>query len=209
VPTLLQLDSSADLTSSRSRALTAAVAEAWRARGPAYGVVVRDLHLEQLPHLRTPAQHWPPRLRGAAIVPDDLEELQRSVLDELIAADAVVIGAPMYNYSMPSTLKAWVDLIHVPGVTAPFDQPTQPLAGRPVVIATARGAVYDPGTRTESWDHVIPPLQLVLGEGLGMTVHVVATSRTLADRVADLGRMRADEEFQSALTRAAWLGANI
>jgi FMN-dependent NADH-azoreductase len=69
--------------------------------------------------------------------------------------------------------------------------------------------VYDPGTRTESWDHVIPPLQLVLGEGLGMTVHVVATSRTLADRVADLGRMRADEEFQSALTRAAWLGANI
>jgi FMN-dependent NADH-azoreductase len=120
-----------------------------------------------------------------------------------------VIGAPMYNYSMPSTLKAWVDLIHVPGVTAPFDQPTQPLAGRPVVIATARGAVYDPGTRTESWDHVIPPLQLVLGEGLGMTVHVVATSRTLADRVADLGRMRADEEFQSALTRAAWLGANI
>ena len=209
MPTLLQLDSSADLTSSRTRALTAAVADAWRGRGSAYQVVVRDLHVEQLPHLRTPAQHWPPRLRGTEIVPDDLDELQRSVLEELMAADVVVIGAPMYNYSMPSTLKAWVDLIHVPGVTAPFDEPTQPLAGRPVVIATARGAVYDPGTRTENWDHVIPPLELVLGEGLGMTVHVVATSRTLADRVPDLGQVQAHEEYQSALTQAAWLGANL
>jgi FMN-dependent NADH-azoreductase len=209
VPTLLQLDSSADLTGSRTRALTASVADAWRERGPAHQVVVRDLHVDQLPHLRIPAQHWPARLRGDAIVPDDLEELQRIVLEELMAADAVVIGAPMYNYSMPSTLKAWVDLIHVPGVTAPFDEQTQPLAGRPVVIATARGAAYDPGTRTENWDHVIPPLQLVLGEGLGMTVHVVATSRTLADRVPDLEQARADEEFQSALSQAAQLGARI
>jgi FMN-dependent NADH-azoreductase len=209
VPTLLQLDSSADLTGSRTRALTAAVADAWRERGPAHQVVVRDLHVDQLPHLRTPAQHWPVRLRGDASVPDDLEELQRVVLKELMAADAVVVGAPMYNYSMPSTLKAWVDLIHVPGVTAPFDEQTQPLAGRPVVIATARGAAYDPGTPTENWDHVIPPLQLVLGEGLGMTVHVVATSRTLADRVPDLGPARADEEFRSALSQAARLGAEI
>lgn len=209
MPTLLQLDSSADLTGSRTRALTASVADAWRERSPAHRVVVRDLHVDQLPHLRTPAQHWPARLRGDAIVPDDLEELQRIVLEELMAADAVVIGAPMYNYSMPSTLKAWVDLIHVPGVTAPFDEQTQPLAGRPVVIATARGAAYDPGTRTENWDHVIPPLQLVLGEGLGMTVHVVATSRTLADRVPDLEQARADEEFQSALSQAAQLGARI
>jgi FMN-dependent NADH-azoreductase len=209
VPTLLQLDSSADLTGSRTRALTAAVADAWRERGPGHQVVIRDLHVDQLPHLRTPAQHWPARMRGDESVPDDLEQLQRIVLEELMAADAVVIGAPMYNYSMPSTLKAWVDLIHVPGVTAPFDEQTQPLAGRPVVIATARGAAYDPGTPTENWDHVIPPLQLVLGEGLGMTVHVVATSRTLSDRVPDLGPARADAEFRSALSQAASLGAEI
>jgi FMN-dependent NADH-azoreductase len=209
VPTLLQLDSSADLTNSRTRALTAATATAWRKRGSDYQVVVRDLHSDPLPHLRTPAQHWPARLRGAATVPDDLEELQRSVLEELMAADAVVIGAPMYNYSMPSTLKAWVDLIHVPGITAPFDEPTQPLAGRPVVIVTARGAAYDPGTRTESWDHVVPPLQLVLGEGLGMTVHLVATSRTLADRLPDLGGEQAEEELRTALAQATLLGATL
>jgi FMN-dependent NADH-azoreductase len=209
VPTLLQLDSSADLTNSRTRALTAATATAWRERGSDYQVVVRDLHSDPLPHLRTPAQHWPARLRGAATVPDDLEELQRSVLEELMAADAVVIGAPMYNYSMPSTLKAWVDLIHVPGITAPFDEPTQPLAGRPVVIVTARGGAYDPGTRTESWDHVVPPLQLVLGEGLGMTVHLVATSRTLADRLPDLGGEQAEEELRTALAQATLLGATL
>jgi FMN-dependent NADH-azoreductase len=172
-------------------------------------VIVRDLHADQLPHLRTPAQHWPHRLRRGEVVPEDLEELQRSVLTELLAADAVVIGAPMYNYSMPSTLKAWVDLIHVPGVTAPFDEQTQPLAGRPVVIATARGGAYDPGTRTEGWDHVVPPLRLVLGEGLGMTVHIVATSRTLADRLPDLGGEQAEKEFRTALRQAARLGSTL
>ncbi|GAA1980375.1 FMN-dependent NADH-azoreductase [Microbacterium pumilum] len=209
MPILLQIDSSADASTSRTRALTAAVAAAWRGRGVDYEVVVRDLHADQLPHLRTPAQHWPRRLREGASIPDDLEELQRSVLDELLSADAVVIGAPMYNYSMPSTLKAWVDLIHVPGVTASFDEPSQPLAGRPAVIATARGAAYDPGTRTEGWDHVVPPLQLVLGEGLGMTVHVVATSRTLAERVPDLGARRAAEELEAALAEARRLGSTI
>jgi FMN-dependent NADH-azoreductase len=209
VPILLQLDSSADLTSSRTRALTAATAEAWRERGSDYQVVVRDLHVDPLPHLRTTAQHWPPRLRGGATVPDDLEALQGSILEELMTADALVIGAPMYNYSMPSTLKAWVDLIHVPGVTAPFEEQTQPLAGRPVVIATARGGAYDSGTRTEGWDHVVPPLRLVLREGLGMTVHVVATSRTLHERVPDLGSEQAEKEFQTALARMTRLGATL
>lgn len=207
MPVLLQLDSSADLESSRTRALTAAVAEAWRGRGADHDVVVRDLHLDPPPHLRTTAQHWPERLRGDVALPAEVDELQRTVLEELLRADAVVIGAPMYNWSMPSTLKAWIDLIHVPGVTSPFDEPTQPLARRPVVIATARGAIYDPGTPTEGWDHGVPALQLVLGESMGMTVHVVATSRTLADRVPDLGADQAAQEFERALAECRRLGS--
>ncbi|WFR65878.1 NAD(P)H-dependent oxidoreductase [Curtobacterium flaccumfaciens] len=58
MPTLLHIDSSADLAHSRSRALTAAFADAWRARGPEYTVVRRDLHVDQLPHLETSALHW-------------------------------------------------------------------------------------------------------------------------------------------------------
>jgi FMN-dependent NADH-azoreductase len=85
-------------------------------------------------------------------------------------------------------------------VPAPFvDEFVQPMAGRPVVIVTARGGVYDEGTPTAGWDHVTPPLRLVLGEGLGMDVHVVATSRTLAGRIPELGAEAADAE----LTRAA------
>lgn len=209
MPVLLKIDSSADLETSRTRALTSALADAWRQRGPEYDVVVRDLHLDPLPHLRTPAQHWPERLRDGASVPDHLGRLQQTVLAELLAADAVVVGAPMYNYSMPSTLKAWVDLIHVPGLTAPFDEQTRPLADRPAVIVIARGAAYDTGTPTEGWDHVTPPLRLVLGRALGMDVHVVATSRTLSDRVPTLDAERAGAELEAALVESRRLGATI
>lgn len=209
MPTLLQLDSSADLVHSRSRAITAAFAEAWRERGGE--VVVRDLHLHPLPHLATPAQHWPERLRGGEPVPADLDALQQEVFAELFAADVVLIGAPMYNYSMPAVLKNWIDLIHVPGVAAPFDTDTQPMRGRPAVIVTSRGAVYDPGTPSEGWDHVVPPLRLVLGNAIGMDVHVIATSRTLADTVAALSdeRERAEEELAAALQEARTLATTL
>lgn len=87
------------------------------------------------------------------------EALQQALVDELLAADVVVVGAPMYNYSLPSSLKAWIDHIHIPGVTAPFDGDTQPMAGRPAVVVTSRGGSYDPGTATEGWDHGVPVLE--------------------------------------------------
>ena len=108
----------------------------------------------------------------------------------------LLIGAPLYNYSLPSSLKAWIDHIHVPGVTAPFDVPTQPLAGRPAVIVSAQGAAYDAHSPTEGWDHAVPVLELILGTSLGMTLTVITTSLTLAETVpalADqLDRSRAD-----------------
>ncbi|NQX12367.1 NAD(P)H-dependent oxidoreductase [Microbacteriaceae bacterium VKM Ac-2855] len=206
--TLLQLDSSADLVSSRSRRITAAFAEAWRDAGGA--VVVRDLHAHPLPHLATPAQHWPERLRSEA-VPAELDAVQQQVLEELFAADVLLIGAPMYNYSMPAVLKNWIDLIHVPGVTAPFDGDTQPMKGRAAVIVTSRGATYDAGSPTEGWDHVVPPLSLVLGNSLGMEVRVIATSRTLADTVPAMAaeRERADAELAAALTAARELATSL
>jgi FMN-dependent NADH-azoreductase len=212
VPSLLHLDSSIDRVSSRSRAITASFADAWRARGPEFTVVYRDLAADPVPHLSDPALHWAPRLRSADAAPSpEAEVAQQRVLDELLAADALLIGAPMYNYSMPSTLKAWVDHIHVPGVTAPFDTDTQPLAGRPAVVVTSRGAVYDPGTATEHWDHAVPPLEIVLGSALGMRVTVIATNLTLARTVPALAGSveRSDAEFAAAISRAAELGATL
>ena len=179
-------------------------------------VIHRDLHRDPPPHLSDPQLHWPSRLRtGTADEPLPGEEFQQTLIAELVNSDAVLIGAPMYNYSLPSTLKAWVDHIHVPGVTAPFDLPTQPLQGRPAVIVTARGAVYDPGTPTEGWDHAVPVLQLILGKSLGMEVTVITTSLTLADTVPSLaefqerGKAELDAAHQLAASTAREVAAAL
>jgi len=202
VPHLLHLDSAAAQRNSRSREITATFADTWRGSGPQYTVTHRDLYRDPLPHLADAVLHWPPRLRpdGAAVAsPDALaadEALQDELIGELLAADVLLVGAPLYNYSVPSSLKAWIDHIHVPGRTAPFDTPTQPLAGRPAVVVSSRGASYDPGSPTEGWDHAVPVLQLILGTSLGMAVEVITTSLTLAETVPalapELGRSRAE-----------------
>ncbi|MCU1479673.1 MAG: FMN-dependent NADH-azoreductase [Subtercola sp.] len=209
---LLQLDSSADPVRSRSRAIGRSFAEAWLAANPANTVTYRDLHANPLPHLPDAALHWPQRLRPAdANPPVAAEALQTELIAELTAADVLLVDAPMYNYSLPSALKAWIDYIHVPAVTAPFDVPTQPMAGRPAVIVTSRGASYDAGTPTAEWDHAVPVLQLILGTALGMDVSVITTSLTLADSVAALAEQlpRAEAELAAAHTLAAAEGARL
>ncbi|TFD88962.1 FMN-dependent NADH-azoreductase [Cryobacterium serini] len=185
MPTLLHLDSSADLSTSRSRAITATFADTWRSLGADHIVVHRDLHREPLPHLTDAALHFPPRLRpkGASPSPEQ-EALQLQLIAELVAADVLLIGVPLYNYSMPSTLKAWIDYIHLPSVTAPLDDPTtqQPLAGRPAVLVSTRGGVYDTGTSTEFDDHAIPALRLILASALGMMLETIVATRTLCER---------------------------
>jgi FMN-dependent NADH-azoreductase len=212
MPTLLHLDSSADLVSSRSRAIGRTFSEAWTSANPQNVVVYRDLHKDPLPHLPDAALHWPRRLRPEhAAPPADAETLQSELLTELIAADVLLVDAPMYNFSLPSTLKAWIDYIHVPGVTAPFDGATQPLAGRQAVIVASRGGVYDEGTPTADWDHAVPVLEIILGNALGMSVSVITTSLTLAEvipaRADDIPR--SERELAEAHAAAAALGRQL
>lgn len=203
MPHLLQLDSAASLKNSRSREITATFAAAWRARGPEYSMTYRDLHRDPLPHLADAVLHWPPRLRPEGAASADpaalaaAEALQDELVGELLGADVLLVGAPLYNYSVPSSLKTWIDHVHIPGRTAPFvDAPTQPMAGRPAVVVSSRGASYDAGSPTEGWDHAVPMLELILGTALGMTVEVITTSLTLAETVpalaAQLDRSRAE-----------------
>jgi FMN-dependent NADH-azoreductase len=212
VPTLLHIDSSARSTESRSRRISAAFAAAWTAAGPDHVIVRRDLHAQPVPHLADADLHWPDRLRSeGSAPPPEAEALQQELLTELIAADVLLLGAPMYNYNVPSTVKAWIDHIHVPGVTAPFDVASQPLAGRPAVIATSRGGSYAPGSPTEGDDHGTAALRLVLGDALGMDVHVISTDLTLADSVTLLAEHRqdADDQLAAALTAASDLARTL
>lgn len=185
--------------------LTGEFADAWRARGGDRAVVFRDLHEDPPPHLRTPAQHWPERLRGGETLDAETVALQERLIGELCDADALVVGAPMYNFAMPSTLKAWIDLVQVPGVTSDFGAPTQPLRGKPVVVVTAKGT----GPDGPPADLVLEPLRMVFEIAFGMEVHTVSTGRTLAELLPDLGVGEAHEELQAALAQVRQLAASL
>ncbi|NAZ81456.1 FMN-dependent NADH-azoreductase [Kineococcus sp. R8] len=212
MPHLLHLDSSISGAGSKSRELTAAFADAWRARGAGHTVTHRDLAADPLPHLLDDELHWPEHLRApGAHPPADVAAVQQAVIAELLTADVLLVGSPLYNYSLPSTLKVWVDHVHVPGVTTPFGDDTQPLAGRPAVVVSTAGAIYDVGSPTADWDHGVPVLDIVLGTAFGMRVTVVKATRTLAGRLEGMApeRTRADEEFAAARARLEELGATL
>jgi FMN-dependent NADH-azoreductase len=175
-------------------------------------VTYRDLYRDPLPHLADAVLHWPPHLRpegDASVDPAALaraEALQDQLVGELLGADVLLVGAPLYNYSVPSSLKTWIDHVHIPGRTAPFPGTApQPLAGRPAVVVSSRGASYDAGSATDGWDHAVPMLELILGTAFGMTVEVITTSLTLADTVPALAPQleRARAELAAAHEAAA------
>ena len=204
MPHLLHLDSSADPRTSSSREVTAAFVRGWVARGTDFSVTSRDLHTDPPPHLPDAALHWSPRLR----TPDEVVDAaaaarQQTYLDELLAADVLLLGAPMYNWSLPSTLKAWIDHVHVLGTTVPFgDFEARPLAGRPAVVVSSRGASYDSGGEQASWDHTVPPLELVLGRSFGMSVSVITLQLTLAGRVPAMADLRGQAAAEADAARS-------
>lgn len=205
MPHLLHLDATLDPRSSSSRPVTAAFAAAWQELGADHTVTHRDLQADPPPHLPDAALHWAPGLR----TPDEQaagvdETVQQELLAELLAADVLVVGAPMYNWSLPSTLRAWVDHVHVLGTTVPFGELTgQPLAGRTAVVVSSRGAGYAPGSATAGLDHTVPPLELVLGRSFGMTVEVVTLELMLAGRVPAMADLQgtATAQREAAVAR--------
>ncbi|MEU5874073.1 NAD(P)H-dependent oxidoreductase [Glycomyces sp. NPDC047369] len=193
MPRLLRIDSSYEADGSVSRELTGVFADAWRGRGEAYSVVERDLRSDPVPHLAHADLHWAPELRKEPADDESYREAARTqqvLVEELLGAEVLLIGAPMYNFAMPSTLKAWIDQVHVRGLTSAADRDTRPLRGRSAVVVATRGTVHGPGTANEHRDHVVPPLRLILSEEFGMDVTVVTVDRTLSTSVAALGHER-------------------
>ncbi|MBU1332520.1 MAG: FMN-dependent NADH-azoreductase [Gammaproteobacteria bacterium] len=158
---VLVIESSARTQGSVSRQLTGEFISHWQAAHPADTVTVRDLARDPVPHLDS-------SLLGGWMTPADQQSeaekaaLARSNLltDELLAADVLVLAAPMYNFGIPSTLKAWLDHVLRAGVTFKYSEtgPQGLLSGKRAIVLTARGGIYAGG----SMDHQEPYLRQAL-----------------------------------------------
>ncbi|MFF3323337.1 FMN-dependent NADH-azoreductase [Streptomyces sp. NPDC002889] len=201
--TLLHLDSAVFPQGSASRDITATFVKAWLEQHPEGKVVYRDLAAAPLPHLDI-----------AAVSAGVDDALRAELAAELEAADAVLIGAPMYNFSIPSTLKAWLDQVIIVGHNV---GPDGPVAGTPVTVVASRGGSYAPGTPREDFEFVQNYLEKVFTGMLGAEVDFIVPELTLARSkpemaelipLADASRTKAfDEAAEKAKALAARLAA--
>ncbi|MFC3071961.1 FMN-dependent NADH-azoreductase [Shinella pollutisoli] len=162
---VLHIDSGILGEHSVSRRLSAALVAQIRAEQPAATVTYRDLVAAPLAHLsgsHLMAANAKPKELDARIAADLAEG--RAVLEEFLAADTIVIGAPMYNFSLPSQLKAWIDRIAVAGKTFRYTEsgPEGLAQGKKVVIISTRGGHYSAGPAA-IMDHQESYLKAVLG----------------------------------------------
>ena len=143
---LLHIDSSITGANSVSRKLTARIVDHLKAQNPGLEVTYRDLVTDPAPHH---TEHlWAAKLAGAAGEAHQADfDAINATLDAFLAADIVVVGAPMYNFSIPSQLKAWMDCLAVAGRTFRYSAngPEGLAGGRRLIIASARGGVYTTG----------------------------------------------------------------
>ena len=145
--TVLHIDSSISGDNSASRAISRSIVDRLQASDSTGEVVSRDLVADPLPHLTLDAF------------------ADTSVLEEFLAADTVVIGAPMYNFTLPSQLKAWLDRILIAGKTFRYTEsgPEGLAGGKRVIVAMARGGFYDSGSPAASLVHLLSYLRGVFG----------------------------------------------
>ncbi|MBE1589677.1 FMN-dependent NADH-azoreductase [Nonomuraea angiospora] len=207
---LLHLDASARRASSFSRRLSAVYADTWRAAHPDRPYAYRDLAAQPVPHI---GEAWTElcdhllehkitdisRYREAVRTPAQRQAwaVVEPLLDEVVAAEVILIGTPMYNYSIPSSLKAWLDQITFPKMS---------LEGRSFVVTSARGGAYGPGTPREPYDHQERYLRDFFKGHFRVEdvtfIHAELVNARLDPALADL-RDRHEESLAAALKEAA------
>jgi FMN-dependent NADH-azoreductase len=190
MPHLLQIDSSIQGARSISRRLTARAAGVWHATHPGGTVSYRDLGARPIPHLDSasglarmlpPAEHTPAQAASWA--------LSQELVAEILAADTILLGLPLYNFGPPSTIKAWVDHLIGRGLSIDAETGAGLLGGRELLVLAARGGGYDPGTPREGWDHAEPWLPHGLSL-TGLEPRFITASLTLADVTPAMAELR-------------------
>ena len=199
---LLHIDSSILGEGSVSRSLTAEIVATQRALHPGIEVVYRDLATFPVGHLT--GSHLA-ALQGVAPADPTVQRdvaASQAMLDEFLAADIVVVGAPMYNFTIPTQLKAWIDRIAVAGKTFRYtaDGPEGLAGGKKVIVASSRGGFYGPGTPAASLEHQESYLRAVFGF-LGITDVTLVHAEGVA--LGPEAREKAIEAAKGALTKLA------
>lgn len=182
--TILQLDSSITGENSVSRQITRSIVERLVQASPDATVIHRDLVADPIDHLTL----------GAFA--------DTSVLDEFLASDTVVIGAPMYNFTVPTQLKSWLDRILVAGKTFRYTEtgPEGLAGGKRVIVALARGGFYGAGSPASALEHTETYLRGVFGF-IGIEPEFVA-----ADGIA-VGAEQREASLATALDETVRLAA--
>ncbi len=173
--TILQIDSSARMQRSLTRRLSALFVESWRSHEPDARVIHRDLGQnppvlvseEWIAAAFTPPEERTPDMARVLALSDEL-------IDELLVADLIVLGAPMYNYGLPAALKAWVDQVVRVGRTFSFDLargdfPLRPMltVKRLVVISSCGEFGFAPGGLRDGWNHLNPHVRTIATQLFG------------------------------------------
>ncbi|WP_010164820.1 FMN-dependent NADH-azoreductase [Sphingomonas sp. PAMC 26617] len=159
---ILHIDASAsDTATSHTRRLSSELIERLKAANPNATIVYRDVVANQLPHVDMTIRHaWTPENSGDAKL---IETMNRSkaLVDELKAADVIVVGSPMYNFTVPSTLKAWIDHVSIAGQTFSYtaEGPRGLLSGKAYLVLSS-GGIYSQGPFAAN-DHLSTYLEVI------------------------------------------------
>jgi FMN-dependent NADH-azoreductase len=206
---ILIVDSAATGDSSVSRRLTRAAAETLAARDPAASIVLRDVGSKPVPHL---SAETVPAIRAGIVESDaarDALALSDALIDELKAADLIVIGAPMYNFGMPSTLKAWFDHVLRARITFRYTEagPEGLLKGKKAIVVEARAGLYSEGPAA-SMDSQEPHIRTLLGfMGIDDIVFVRAEKLAFGPEAAEAAIAEALREIEDLVAAELPLAA--
>lgn len=168
---LLHIDSSILGGNSVSRQLTAQIVASWKASHPATDVSYLDLATDTPSHLSAESLGF--RLPAGSAL-SDVQARENAVSEALVtqflAADVIVVGAPLYNFAIPSQLKSWIDRIAQVGRTFHYTEtgPKGLAGGKTVIVASTRGGVYSTSEAARAMEHQESYLQTVFGF-LGIT----------------------------------------
>lgn len=212
---LLHIDSAITGEQSVSRELTKRIVAAWKASHPDTSVQYLDVATQAPAHFTADAMGFRTGQEASTDVQRAENAVSEALVSQFLAADVIVIGAPLYNFTIPSQLKAWVDRIAQIGRTFKYTDkgPVGLAGGKTVIVASSRGGMYSTSEGGQAMEHQESYLKVVFGffgitdvrfvraEGVGMGPDAKALAFASAEK--DIVASTSAAANQSAVTQAA------